>query len=95
MDSQGLRNPIENFTIRFASLTNLQQPDFQMTSQILTEKVKSTGSEVQQDVPKISTKADVTARYLEGTSIFFFAFIIFIINLIIHFFFFITYISHS
>ncbi|CAG8579158.1 12018_t:CDS:10 [Diversispora eburnea] len=65
MDSQGLKIPIENFTVRFANLTSLQQPDFQMISQILTEKVKSIGSKTQ-ELPNITTKADVKERYLEA-----------------------------
>ncbi|RHZ88010.1 hypothetical protein Glove_26g15 [Diversispora epigaea] len=65
MDSQGLKIPIENFTVRFANLTSLQQPDFQMISQILTEKVKSIRSKTQ-DLPNITTKSDVKERYLEA-----------------------------
>ncbi|CAG8551197.1 225_t:CDS:10 [Funneliformis mosseae] len=65
-DSQGLLNPVENFTIRFAHLTSLGQPDVQLTSQIIAEKVKSISSNLNilDDLPEISKKTDVNERYL-------------------------------
>ncbi|CAG8520151.1 10076_t:CDS:2, partial [Acaulospora colombiana] len=67
-DSQGLPNPIENFAIRFSSLTSLEQPDVQLTSQILSDRVKSisNNSSSIEDFPQITAKTDVTERYLEG-----------------------------
>ncbi|CAG8595408.1 16304_t:CDS:10, partial [Acaulospora morrowiae] len=65
-DSQGLPNPIDNFVVRFSSLTSLEQPDVQLTSQILADKVKSISSNsLSVDLPQIAAKADVTERYLE------------------------------
>ncbi|CAI2163877.1 1745_t:CDS:10 [Funneliformis geosporum] len=65
-DSQGLPNPVENFTIRFAHLTSLGQPDVHLTSQIIAEKVKSIRSNpnILDDLPEISKKTDVNERYL-------------------------------
>ncbi|RGB32937.1 ER-golgi trafficking TRAPP I complex 85 kDa subunit-domain-containing protein [Rhizophagus diaphanus] len=64
-DSQGLKNPVENFTVRFAHLMNLEQPDVRLTSQIIAEKVKSIGKPtILDDLPPISKKSDVNEKYL-------------------------------
>ncbi|CAG8490645.1 13824_t:CDS:10 [Cetraspora pellucida] len=65
-DSQGASNPIENFTIRFVNLTRLEQPDVQLTSQILANRVKYINNSLSTDeLTPIKTKSDVTERYLE------------------------------
>ncbi|CAG8766675.1 20118_t:CDS:2, partial [Gigaspora rosea] len=66
-DSQGAPNPIENFTVRFVNLTRLEQPDIQLTSQILANRVKFVNNSLSKDgLTPIKTKSDVTERYLEG-----------------------------
>jgi hypothetical protein len=61
-------NPIENFTVRFSHLMSLEQPDVQLTSQVISEKVKSIGSNPNalNDLPPISKTSDVNERYLAG-----------------------------
>ncbi|RIB08725.1 ER-golgi trafficking TRAPP I complex 85 kDa subunit-domain-containing protein [Gigaspora rosea] len=66
-DSQGAPNPIENFTVRFVNLTRLEQPDIQLTSQILANRVKFVNNSLSKDgLTPIKTKSDVTERYLEA-----------------------------
>ncbi|CAG8460304.1 5163_t:CDS:10 [Ambispora gerdemannii] len=68
-DSQGLPNPIEGFTFRFADLACLEQPDNQIIAKLLSEKVKSYCGDPKQlnEVQHISSKADLTERYLKAS----------------------------
>ncbi|CAG8459139.1 6976_t:CDS:10 [Ambispora leptoticha] len=65
-DSQGLSNTIEGFTFRFADLACLEQPDNQIIAKLLADKVKSNCGDPKQqnEFPPISSKADVTEKYL-------------------------------
>ncbi|KAL1917610.1 uncharacterized protein VTP21DRAFT_4003 [Calcarisporiella thermophila] len=65
-DSQGLPNPIENFTIRFAHLSRLEQPELHAAHKVLAEGVRvPLNPEVANKFRAIKTKEDVTPEYLE------------------------------
>ncbi|CAJ0823061.1 10537_t:CDS:10 [Entrophospora sp. SA101] len=68
-DSQGLSNTLENFTIRFAHLLSLEQPNVDTLSQAIAEKIKSFATDnnntLNKELPIITSKSDVTEDFLE------------------------------
>ncbi|KAG9298934.1 hypothetical protein G9A89_015956 [Geosiphon pyriformis] len=67
-DSQNLPNPIEGFAVRFADLAHLEQPNTQLTSKLLADKVKQYAKDTNllNDHQPIASKTDVTERYLKA-----------------------------
>jgi hypothetical protein len=63
--SMGLPSIVDNFTLRFAEMDQLQEPDSRSTQKWLEEVVRASAIDYNNPF-KIRTKDDVTPEYLNG-----------------------------
>ncbi|RUP46788.1 ER-golgi trafficking TRAPP I complex 85 kDa subunit-domain-containing protein [Jimgerdemannia flammicorona] len=65
-DSQNLPISIDNFSVRFADLTQLEEPDHRAAFRIISDYVKAQSPDLAtESLDCIRTKQDVSQRYLE------------------------------